>query len=158
NRSDDEQELSQVTSVLPEGLVAKIAGVSLCPEQAIASISTAEGAGQQELNHPACPASSQIGSISAGLGARPSPHYFPGKVCLAGSYKGAPLSLAVVAPGIAGPFDLGNVVVRAALHVDPETTKVTAISDPFPTILHGVILRTRDVRLRIDRPNTTINP
>ena len=157
-RSDDEQELSQVTSILPPGLVAKIAGVSLCPDQNIASISTEEFAGASELAHPACPASSQIGSISAGLGAGPGPNYFGGKVYLAGPYKGAPLSLAVVAPGIAGPFDLGNVVVRAALFVDPITAQVKAVSDPFPTILHGVILRVRDIRLRVDRPNTTINP
>ncbi len=157
-RQDDEQELSQVTTILPPGLVAKIAGVSLCPDQAIASISTAEGAGQSELNNPACPANSQIGTISAGLGAGPGPNYFAGKVYLAGPYKGAPLSLAVVAPGLAGPFDLGNVVVRAALYVNPETAQVSAVSDPFPTILHGVILRARDIRLRVDRPQTTINP
>jgi hypothetical protein len=157
-RTDDEQELSQVTSILPPGLVAKIAGVSLCPDQAIASISTAEGTGINELNSPACPASSQIGSVSAGLGAGPGPNYFDGKVYLAGPYKGAQLSLAVVAPGIAGPFDLGNVVVRAALYVNPETAQVRAVSDPFPTILHGVILRARDIRLRVDRPQTTINP
>jgi hypothetical protein len=158
SRSDDEQELSQVTTSLPEGLVAKIAGVPLCPNQAIASISTALGTGRSELNNPACPAASRIGSVSAGLGAGPGPNYFPGKVYLAGPYKGAPLSLAVVAPGIAGPYDLGNVVVRVALYVDPDTTKVRAVSDPFPTTLHGVILRVRDVRLRMDRPNTTINP
>jgi hypothetical protein len=158
SRSDDEQELSQVTTTLPQGLVAKIAGVPFCPNQAIDSISTAEGAGRSELNNPACPAASQIGSVSAGLGAGPGPNYFDGKVYLAGPYKGAPLSLAVVAPGLAGPFDLGNVVVRAALYVNPDTTEVRAVSDPFPTNLHGVILRVRDVRLRVDRPNTTINP
>jgi hypothetical protein len=158
NREDNEQELSGVTTVLPPGLVAKIAGIPFCPDQAIASISTELGTGAQELAHPACPAASQIGTISAGLGAGPGPNYFPGKVYLAGPYKGAPLSLAIVAPGIAGPFDLGNVVVRAALRVNPESTQVTAVSDPFPTILHGVILRTKDVRLRIDRPDTTINP
>ena len=158
SRSDDEQELSQVTTVLPEGLVAKIAGVPACPNQSIASISTALGTGKQELAHPACPAASQIGTVSAGLGAGPGPNYFDGKVYLAGPYKGAPLSLAIVAPGLAGPFDLGNVVVRAALYVNPDTTQVRAVSDPFPTILHGVILRVRDVRLRVDRPNTTINP
>ncbi len=157
-RSDDEQELSQVTTMLPEGLVAKIAGVPFCPNESIASISTALGTGRSELNHPACPAASQIGTVSAGLGAGPGPNYFDGKVYLAGPYKGAPLSLAIVAPGIAGPYDLGNVIVRTALYVDPDTTKVKAVSDPFPTILHGVIVRVRDVRLRIDRPNTTINP
>jgi len=157
-RGDEEQELSQVSAVLPPGLVAKIAGIPFCPDQAIGSISTAEGAGANELNNPACPATSQIGSISAGLGAGPGPNYFPGKVYLAGPYKGAQLSLVVVAPGIAGPFDLGNVVVRAALHVNPETAQVRAVSDPFPTILHGVLLRVRDVRMRVDRADTTINP
>ncbi|HXS34922.1 MAG TPA: hypothetical protein VN758_14260, partial [Solirubrobacterales bacterium] len=158
SREDNEQELSQVTSILPPGLVAKIAGIPFCPDQAIASISTVEGTGINELNDPACPAASQIGSVSAGLGAGPGPNYFGGKVYLAGPYKGAPLSLAIVAPGIAGPIDLGNVVVRAALYVDPDSTQVKAVSDPFPTILHGVILRARDIRLRIDRPQTTINP
>jgi hypothetical protein len=158
SRGDAEQELSQVTSILPPGVVAKIAGIPFCPDRAIVSISTAEGAGAQELQHPACPAASQIGTISAGLGAGPGPNYFGGKVYLAGPYKGAPLSLAIVVPGVAGPFDLGNAVVRAALQVDPETSRVTAVSDPFPTILHGVILRVRDVRLRIDRRETTINP
>jgi hypothetical protein len=158
SRDDQEQELSQVSTVLPPGLLAKIAGIPYCPDQAIASISTAEGTGTSELNHPACPLASQIGTISAGLGAGPGPNYFPGKVYLAGPYKGAPLSLAVVAPALAGPFDLGNVVVRTALYVDPEKAQARAVSDPFPTILHGVILRVRDVRLRVDRPQTTINP
>jgi hypothetical protein len=158
SRDDREQELSQVTTILPPGLVAKIAGIPYCPEAAIASISKAEGAGQSELNSPTCPAASQIGTVSAGLGAGPGPNYFGGKVYLAGPYKDAPLSLAVVAPGIAGPFDFGNVVVRAAIQVDPDTAQVKAISDPFPTILHGVILRARDIRLRVDRPDTTLNP
>jgi uncharacterized repeat protein (TIGR01451 family) len=157
-REDQEQELSQVTTILPPGLVAKIAGIPPCSDAAIASISTAEGTGVTERDHPACPVASQIGTISAGLGAGPGPNYFPGKVYLAGPYKGAPLSLAVVAPGLAGPLDLGNVVVRAALRIDPTTAQVTAVSDPFPTILHGVLLRVRDIRLRVDRPDTTINP
>ena len=44
--------------VLPPGLVAKIAGVPFCPDQAIASISTEEGTGAAEQANPACPASS----------------------------------------------------------------------------------------------------
>jgi hypothetical protein len=158
SREDQEQELKGVTTTLPEGLVAKIAGVAECSNQSLAQISAAEGSGRHELEHPACPASSQIGTISAGLGAGPGPNYFDGKVYLAAPYKGAPLSLAIVIPAIAGPFDLGSQVVRAALYVDPDTSQVKAVSDPFPTILHGVILRVRDVRLRVDRPNTTINP
>jgi hypothetical protein len=158
SRSDDEQELSQVSATLPPGLVARIAGTTLCPGQAIQSISSQLGTARAELEHPACPASSLFGTVSAGLGAGPGPNYFDGRAYLSGPYKGAPLSLAVVAPGIAGPYDLGNVVVRTALHVDPDTAEVRAVSDPFPTIMHGVILRVRDVRLRMDRPQTTINP
>jgi hypothetical protein len=157
-RDDSEQELSRVTTILPPGLVAKIAGIPFCPESAIASISSAEGTAVAETEHPACPAASRIGTLSAGLGAGPGPNYFPGSVYLAGPYKGAPLSLAVVAPGLAGPFDLGSVVVRAALFVDPSTTQVRAVSDSFPSILHGVILRVRDVRLAVDRAQTTLNP
>lgn len=158
SRDDDEQELSQVTTVLPPGLLAKVAGISLCSDAAIASISTEQGAGALEKGAPACPAASAIGTVFAGLGAGPGPNYFPGTVYLAGPYKGAPLSIVVIAPGLAGPFDLGNVVVRTALRVDPDTSRVTAVTDPFPTILHGVILRIRDVRLRLDRPETTLNP
>jgi len=158
SREDQEQELKGVTTTLPEGLVAKIAGIPFCPEQALAQVPEAEGTGRHELEHSSCPAASQIGTVSAGLGAGPGPNYFDGKVYLSGPYKGAPLSLAIIVPALAGPFDLGSQVVRAALHVDPDTTQVKAISDPFPTILHGVILRVRDVRLRVDRPQTTINP
>lgn len=158
SRDDQEQELSQVTSILPPGLVAKIAGIPFCPQPVIDSITTTEGTAAKEIANPACPAASQLGSVSAGVGAGPGPNYFNGKVYLAGPYKGAPLSLAIVMPGIAGPVDLGNVVVRAALYVDPDSTQVKAVSDPFPTILHGVLLRVRDVRLRIDRSQTTINP
>lgn len=157
-RDDSEQELSQVATTFPKGLLAKIAGVPVCPAQAIESISAAVGSGTRELAHPACPAASQIGTISAGMGAGPGPNYFDGKVYLGGPYKGAPLSLAVVVPALAGPFDLGSVVVRAALYVDPGTTQVRVVTDPFPQILHGVILRVRDVRLRIDRSRTTVNP
>jgi len=157
-REDQEQELSQLSTTLPPGLVARIAGTPYCPEEALASISGTLGSGAAELGAPSCPAASRIGSISAGLGAGPGPNYFPGTVYLAGPYKGAPLSLAVVAPGLAGPFDLGNVLVRAALRVDPATARVTAVSDPFPTILHGVLLRMRDLRVTIDKQQTTINP
>jgi hypothetical protein len=89
-RTDDEQELSQANTFLPPGLLAKIAGIPLCPDSALASISTELGAGAGESTSPACPAASQIGTVSAGLGAGPGPSYFPGKVYLAGPYKGAP--------------------------------------------------------------------
>jgi hypothetical protein len=157
-REDAEQELDRVETTLPRGLLARIADVTDCPEAALASISSAEETGRAELANPACPASSQIGTVNVGMGAGPGPNYFPGKTYLAGPYKGAPLSLAVVVPAIAGPFDLGTEVVRVALHVDPETAQVRAVSDPLPTILHGVLLRVRDIRVKMDRPQTIVNP
>jgi hypothetical protein len=158
SRSDAEQELERVTTFLPPGLLAKIAGIPFCSPEAIASISSELGTSAGEQANSACPAASRIGTISAGLGAGPGPNYFSGSVYLSGPYKDAPLSLAIVVPGLAGPFDLGNTVVRVALRVNPDTSRVTAVSDPFPRILHGVILRVRDVRMRLDRPDTIINP
>lgn len=157
-RQDDEQELDQVETTLPKGLLARIADVSDCPDAALASISSAEGTGRSELEHPACPASSEIGAVNVGMGAGSGPNYFAGKSYLAGPYKGAPLSMAVVVPALAGPYDLGSVVVRVALYVNPESAQVRAVSDPLPTILHGVLLRVRDIRVKMDRPQTMINP
>ena len=107
---------------------------------------------------PSCPAASQIGTAVAGAGAGTHPVYLAGKVYLAGPYKGAPLSLAVITPAVSGPYDLGNVVVRAALQVDPADAHVTAISDPLPQILDGIPLRLRSIRINLDRPDFTLNP
>ena len=49
-------------------------------------------------------------------------------------------------------------VTRNALRIDPETTRVTAVSDPIPTILHGVPLDLRDLRIEVNRPDYTLNP
>jgi hypothetical protein len=158
SRVDQDQELRRVDTTLPPGLIARIAGLSKCSEASLASISTAEGSGRRELLAPSCPASSQLGSIHAGMGAGTGPNYFPGKVYLAGPYRGALLSLAIVVPALAGPYDLGTVLVRAPIHVDPRTAQIRVVSDPFPTILHGILLRVRDIRLTVDRPQTTLNP
>jgi hypothetical protein len=157
-RGDQDQELSQISTALPKGLTSRIADVSECSDAALASISSEEGTARRELQNPACPASSRLGSMDVGMGSGTGPTYFPGKVYLAGPYKGAPLSLAFVVPAIAGPFDFGSVVVRAAVHVDPVTTQVRVESDRFPTILHGVLLRVRDVRVKMDRDRTMRNP
>ena len=81
-----------------------------------------------------------------------------GKAYLAGPYKNAPLSLAVITPAIAGPFDLGTVVVRVALYVDQNTSQIHAVSDPLPTILDGIPLDVRSVSLSMDRSGFTFNP
>jgi hypothetical protein len=99
-----------------------------------------------------------VGQVSAGAGAGPSPFYTGGKIYLAGPYQGAPVSLVAVIPALAGPFDLGVVVNRIALRIDPVTTQVTALADPLPTILSGVPLDVRDIRVSLDRPDFTLAP
>ncbi len=158
-REDGTQRFTGLEVSTPRGLSAYLKSIPYCPDPTLAGIPSAEGTGAGELASPACPASSQIGTVSVGAGAGPNPFYVDsGKVYLAGPYKGAPLSLAIVTPAVAGPFDLGNVVVRAALRVDPETTQVTTVSDPIPTIVHGILLDVRDVRTSLNRPNFILAP
>jgi hypothetical protein len=158
-REDGSQEIGGLTATLPPGLSGYLKGIAYCPDSVLASISGAEGTGAAQETHPGCPAASQVGTVTVGAGAGVNPFYTrSGRVYLAGPYKGAPLSLAVVAPAVAGPFDLGSVVVRNALQVNPETTQITAVSDPIPHILHGIPLDLRDVRIELNRPNFTLNP
>jgi hypothetical protein len=144
-RSDADEQLSSVTTVLPEGLLANVKDVALCPEAQAAAGS--------------CDAASQIGRVTVGSGPGPSPFYIDnGRAYLTTGYKGAPFGLSIVTRAIAGPFDLGDVIVRAALSIDPVTTRVTVTTDPFPTILQGIPLQLRDVRLNVDRPSFMLNP
>ena len=99
-----------------------------------------------------------MGTALASAGAGPLPYFVQGKVYLAGPYKGAPLSFAVITPAIAGPFDLGVVVVRAGAYVNETTGQIAAKTDPLPTILHGVPLDVRSVSVQMDRPSFTLNP
>jgi hypothetical protein len=158
-RTDGSSRLSGVSVQLPKGLLAKLAGIPYCSDQALGSVPTGEGTGAAQLASPSCPAASKVGTVAVAAGAGQSPFWAKtGSAYLAGPYKGAPLSLAVITPAVAGPFDLGNVVVRVALHVDPETAQVTADSDPLPTILSGIPLDLREVRVTLDRQDFTLNP
>ena len=159
SRADGTEELSALQVTLPEGLIGKLAGIPYCPDSVLNAISTSLGTGAAQITSPSCPPASQIGTTTVGAGAGPAPFYTQsGRAYLSGPYKGAPLSVAVVTPAVAGPFDLGTVVVRNALRVDPVTTRVTAVSDPIPTILYGIPLDLRDVRINLDRPEFTLNP
>ncbi len=154
-RADGEGELSSLEATLPKGLAAKFAGVPYCSDAALAA-AAARSATEEQAN-PTCPAS-RIGSVTVGAGPGSDPFYAHGSAYLAGPYKGAPMSVAVITPAVAGPFDLGTVVVRNALFVDPETAQGRVVSDPFPKILDGVPLRLRSVEVRLDRQDFTLNP
>jgi hypothetical protein len=149
-RESGEENVAAIETTLPEGVLAKLGGVPLCPD-------VAAGSGS-------CPAGSQVGTATVGVGSGASPLFVPqpGRaptaVYLAGPYRGAPYSLVVSVPAQAGPFDLGTVAVRNALYVDPVTTQVTAKSDPLPQILQGVPVSYRDIRLDVNRSDFTLNP
>ena len=158
SREDGDQFLSALNVTTPPGFSATLKGIPYCPQSAIEAMSSSAYSGLGELANPTCPKASQIGEVYGGAGAGSRPFYAPGKAYLAGPYKGAPLSMVVVVPAVSGPYDLGDIVVRNALYVDPETAQVSAISDPLPQIVEGVPLRVRSVLVELDRPNFTLNP
>jgi hypothetical protein len=162
-REDDEQEFSRFSVKLPKGVLGILAGVPFCSEAAIAAAEARTGphGGQEELDNPSCPSASRIGSTLAGAGVGPELSYAPGKIYLAGPYKGAKLSIVVISTVKVGPFDLGNVVVRQALRLNPDTAEVVsdgASADPLPHILQGVVVHLRDIQASLDRPNFMFNP
>jgi hypothetical protein len=140
-------------------VTGKLAGLSRCSEAAIA-IAKAK-TGREEQASPSCPASSEIGTTIAGAGVGGVLTYVPGKLYLGGPFGGDPLSVIAITPAVAGPFDVGTIVVHDALAVDPETAEVKvdgAHSDPIPHILKGIPVKARDLRVFTDRPGFTLNP
>lgn len=154
-RPNGAQEIRKIEATLPPGMVAKLKGVEYCPEASIAAAEKSSGKAEQAS--PSCPSNSQIGKVDIGVGSG-TPFHTPGTAYLAGPYKGAPISMVFVVPAVAGPFDLGTDVVRAAVFVDPETAEVHAVSDPIPFIFGGVKLDIRSVDISIDRSEFTVNP
>jgi hypothetical protein len=155
-RPDGQQELKVVDVTLPEGLTGKLAGIPYCSESALAAAAGAGGKAEQAS--PSCSAASQIGNATTRAGSGSEPILIGGKAYLAGPYKGAPLSLAVITPAVAGPFDLGTVVVRVALFVDPKTTQVKAVSDVIPDVFGGAKLDLRTIDVDVDRQRFMRNP
>jgi hypothetical protein len=160
SRPDGSQPIGGLNTTLPKGLTAKLTGVPYCSEAQIAAAKAREvpNAGTLEQASPSCPLASEVGTVTAGAGAGTAPLYVTGHAYLAGPYKGAPLSLAIITPAVAGPFDLGAVVVRAALFVDSETGQASAVSDPLPSVINGIPLDLRSVAVNLSRPDFTLNP
>ncbi|HVO55737.1 MAG TPA: hypothetical protein VMT37_15100 [Solirubrobacterales bacterium] len=155
-RPDGQQELKGADLTLAPGMTASLAGIPYCSEAALAA--AASSAGRAEAANPSCPGASLLGSAKVSAGTGSDPLQIEGKVFLAGPYHGAPLSLAVLTPATAGPFDLGTVVVRVALFVDPETARVRALSDSLPDVYGGTQLSIRSVDLALDRERFALNP
>jgi len=162
-RTDAEQEFTHFSIKLPPGLVGKLAGIPFCPDFAIEAARSREhdGGAGEELTLPSCPAASQIGRTLVGAGVGTGLTYVPGSVYLAGPYNGSALSIVAITAAKVGPFDVGTVVIREALKVNPETAEVfidAANSDPIPHIIDGIPVHARDIRVYTDRPEFTLNP
>jgi hypothetical protein len=149
-RDDGQQNLRGFEITLPDGELAKLKGVPLCSDPAAQSGS--------------CPADSAIGHLAALTGPGSDPLWIPqpGKVeprvYLAGPYEGSPFSIVTVAPAQAGPFDLGNVIVRSGLGLDPDTNRAVVKADPLPQFFEGVGLVYRRLHVVVDRPGFSLNP
>jgi hypothetical protein len=130
SKPDGNAPLMGLSMTLPAGLVAKLKG----------NLGT------------------QVGTAKAFAGPGSNPFMLSGRVYLEGAYGNAPFSLRVVVPAKAGPFDLGEVVVRQKIYVDPITAQVTVVSDPLPTIVKGVPVRLQRLEVNVDKPNFIVNP
>ncbi len=144
SRKDREQLLSGVQLHTPPGLLGMLSSVPLC--------------GEPQAQQGTCSPASQIGTTRVASGAGSHPFEIEGAVYLTTGYKGAPFGLSIVTKAVAGPFNLGLVVVRAQIDVNPETAALTVTSDPLPQILFGVPLRLQRITVDIDRPNFMFNP
>jgi hypothetical protein len=143
-RGDRNQFLSRARVVTPPGLAGMVSKATQC-ESAQATTG-------------ACPASSRIGTAITRAGSGSEPFQLSGPVYLTEGYKGGQFGMVVVIRAVAGPYDLGTVVVRQSIFVDPEDAHLTVVSDPFPTILDGVPIRLRLAEVRLDKPGFTYNP
>ncbi len=158
-RRDGDQDLTRFDATLPRGVLAKLTKVARCSDSQIALAKTKSGTAERQS--PSCPAASQIGTVEAGAGVGSELTYVPGSVYLGGPFAGDPLSVVGIVPAVAGPFDVGTVVVRQALKVNPRSGEGEvdgAHSDPIPHILAGIPLVVRDIQIRVDRPDFTLNP
>jgi hypothetical protein len=156
DRDDGDQFLGDLNFRMPPGFTGDLRGITYCSEASI--LAATQESGRKEQVDPSCQTSSEVGTSNVAAGPGGHPFHALGRMYLAGPFKGAPLSIVAITPALAGPYDYGVVVVRVALHVDPQTAQVTAVSDTMPSIIGGVPIRMRSIQVNIDRERFTINP
>ncbi len=142
-RKDGQQYLSKISTALPPGLVGAIPSVPLC--------------GEAQAQVGSCSSSSLLGTATVSAGAGSEPYEFTGPVYLTGPYNGAPYGMSIPVRAVAGPFDLGTVVTRVGISVDPYSARVVATS-ALPTIVGGVPLRLRMISVAVNRQHFLFNP
>jgi hypothetical protein len=150
SRGDGQQRIEKLQFKTPKGLLGMLSHVSTCGEPQAA---TGE-----------CPSAAQIGHTVTTAGPGPYPFEVPeaggppAPIYLTGPYEGAPYGLAIVVPVVAGPFNLGTVVVRARIEVDPTTSQLTITTGRLPEVLDGIPTDLRVIDAVIDRPEFMFNP
>ena len=144
-RPDGDRTLGAISLTAPPGLLGMLSHVTLCAEP--------------QATQGDCPPDSLIGRAAAVAGPGPNPVTVTGgQVFLTGPYHGAPFGLSILVPAVAGPFNLGDVTVRASIDIDPRTGQITIVSAPLPTILQGIPLDIRSVTVTADRSGFMFNP
>lgn len=155
-RTDGQQEVKLVNVTLPKGLTGNLSGIPYCSAAALDAAISKSGAAEKAS--PSCSNKSKIGTTSTTAGTGSHPVTLAGNAYLAGPYKNAPLSMAVITPALSGPFDLGTVLVRVALNVNPKTAQVNAVSDEIPDVFGGVKLDLRAIDVNVNRKKFMLNP
>jgi hypothetical protein len=144
SRHDGEQDLSSFEVNTPAGLLGMLSAVQSCPEP--------------QAERGECGAQSVVGHTLVAAGAGDDPVWESGTVYLTAGYEGAPFGLSIVTPALAGPLNLGDIIVRAAIRVNPLTTALTIVSRPIPQIVDGVPLRIQTLEVSLDQPGFMLNP
>ncbi len=149
-RGDGQQRIERLQFKVPQGLSGMISSVVLCPEP--------------QASKGECSEASKIGHAAVASGPGPYPLVIPqpgnpeSQIYITGPYDGAPFGLSIVTHVIAGPFNLGTIITRAKIEVDPNTAQITVTTDPFPQIVKGVPTDLRLIDSVIDRPGFMFNP
>jgi hypothetical protein len=149
-RGDGQQRIEKLQFKTPAGLGGMLSSVPLC--------------GEPQAAQGTCSSASQIGHASVASGPGPYPLVLPQPgapelpIYLTGPYGGAPFGLSIVTPVLAGPFNLGTIVTRAKIEIDPHTAQITVTTDPLPQVVRGVPTDLRLVDAVIDRPGFMFNP
>ena len=154
SREDGQQNLQAISLKTPPGLSGILNGVELC--------------GEAQADAGTCGSNSQVGETTVSVGVGNEPYTVTGgRVYLTGPYEGAPFGLSIVNPANAGPFHLGNVIVRAKIEVNPTTAALTVTSDnsgPYkiPQFIDGIPLQIKHINVTINgvglKNKFTFNP
>jgi hypothetical protein len=153
-RNEGQQEIKGFNLTLPPGATANISNVPYCEAR---EYNRAAGrSGVEERKGSSCNGKSEIGTATIEAGTGPTPLKIEGRVFLSGPYKGAPLSAVVITPAVAGPFDLGNVVVVAPLNLNPESGQIETSAE-IPDVFGGAKLDIRSIQVNLSRKQFTLN-